>query len=162
VLQALRVLPDMRLLRLHLMRLYRSLWAHIPVQGGDGHLGLPPLADSASEARRRQHDAVQSEQPHMCFQVDADALCCNALAWLSLGSHMRQADVRPEGYRYVGWEAYSAVHPCSLSGHCRATGCSCVRMACARLRCSCGSLCKTRRLSKDEHQISWQVEFRNG
>jgi hypothetical protein len=40
-------LPGMRLLRLHLMRLHRSLWAQIQVQGGNVQLGLPPLAGSA-------------------------------------------------------------------------------------------------------------------
>lgn len=41
-------------------------------------LGLPPVAQSASKARRRPLDIVeQSEQPRVCFRVDADAQHCN-------------------------------------------------------------------------------------
>ena len=69
-----------RLLRLHLACQHRSLWRHALVQGSDIDLGLPPVAESASKARRRPLDIVeQSEQPRVCFQVDADALGCDTL-----------------------------------------------------------------------------------
>jgi hypothetical protein len=52
-------------------------WACILTQGSDVDLGLPPVAADGPKARRRPPDIVeQSEQPRVCFQVDADALQC--------------------------------------------------------------------------------------
>jgi hypothetical protein len=54
--------------------LVRSQWAHTLLQGSDVDLGLPPVEESTSRARRRPLDIVeQSEQPRVCFQVAADA-----------------------------------------------------------------------------------------
>lgn len=66
----------------HVNIIHHSHTFHL-VQGSDADLGLPPMADSTSKARRRPLDIVQqSEQPRVCFQVYADALGCKTLPCL--------------------------------------------------------------------------------
>jgi hypothetical protein len=109
-------------------------------QGSDVDLGLPPVAQSASKARRRPLDILeQSEQPRVCFQVNADAMRCQSCPVCRLIAACRGlsfTSIREAGVSGV-MLILQCIPPCSWSRHCRATGRSCSRTIYLSSHCSC-------------------------
>ena len=74
------MLRGMRLLRLHLTRLYHSLWAHILVQGSSVPLGRRRWQGVfRKHAGGRLASWSSQSQPRVCCQVAADVLRYNTL-----------------------------------------------------------------------------------